>query len=411
MSTLAGHTLRFDAPAITRWCGGAMYLAACFPFMSPLPVGVDTQPLSLVFALLMLLCVLVSKGLARADFFLLLAATTSLVYLNPLGGFPAEAGKYVALVAGMSIMVASRSVEPALALRLLRGAVWAYLIGSVLIMLAPDFFLAIQGNFVRAVNAEEGNALGYRGVPTFATEPGLLGGLLVFLLCELRHFARQDLLSRREHWVLGVAVAVTIFLTKSGTGYFYLLLFLGVTTLQDRVHSKRAIVIAGVLVLAVFAGLLALATALDIDNRGLQLLAGIASGTTFGEDTSVLKRVYDLATGLIALREHPFGAGANMVDQVVNQIAFAHGLVREVDYGGAISLVSGLSWMLVAYGLPGLCFLLYIFGRLSRAPLVNKVFALLYFSFSFSPAFPAIWILLSRPSAPPRPRPIDILTD
>jgi hypothetical protein len=63
-------------------------------------------------------------------------------------------------------------------------------------------------------------------------------------------------------------------------------------------------------------------------------------------------------------------------------------------------LVSGISWMLVAYGLAGLGFLAYLFVRFSRAPLPNKIFALVFLSFSYSPAFPAIWILLARPSSP-----------
>jgi hypothetical protein len=394
---MAETTLRVDPSAVQRWCGGALYLAACFPFVSPVPLpGTDTQPLCLLFAALLLLVTLATSGIARRDMLLLFAASASLVYLNPLGNLFGEVGKSVSLLAGMGILVACRMVDPSLAYRLLRFAIVAYFIGSCLIMLAPDLFLSLQGHIVRAVNVDDTNPLGYRGVPTFATEPGLLGGLLVFFLLELRGFGAAGVGSVRQRWVLAMVVGATILLTKSGMGYFYLVLFLGVTTLQDRMHSKTAIVVACLLVLAGFGALLAVATALEIDNRGLQLLAGIASGS-LGEDTSVLKRVWDLMIGLISLAEHPFGVGANMVDPAANQIAFAHGLVRDVDYGGAISLVSGLSWMLVAYGVLGLAFLLYVFFKYSRASWPNKLFALVFFSFSYSPAFPAIWILLARP--------------
>lgn len=398
---MASYVFPVDAKAVQRWCAGATYLSGCFPFVSPVPLsGVDTQPLCLLFAVLLLMLQMCTTGIKRHDLLVLFIASGSLVYLSPLGGLGGEVGKSVSLLAGMIILVAGRMVEPALAYRLLRFAIVAYFIGSCLILLAPEQFLALQGRIVRAVNVDPNNPLGYRGVPTFATEAGLLGGLLVFFLLELRSFAAAGVGTVRQRRLLAVLVGTTILLTKSGMGYFYLVLFLGLITLQDRVHSKRAMLFAGVLIACGFGALLALVSAFEIDNRGLQLLAGIASGSTFGEDTSVLKRVYDLVIGFISLRDSPLGVGANMVDAAVNRIAFEHGLVREVDYGGSISLVSGISWMFVAFGLPGLCFLLYLFLRYSRAPLPNKIFALVFFSFSYSPAFPAIWILLARPLAP-----------
>jgi len=392
----AEYTLRVDAQAVQRWCAGAVYLTACFPFVSPLPLGVDTQPLCLMFALLLMACIMTSTGLERRDFFVLFTASASLVYLDPTSGLGADMGKYVALLAGMLILVAGRAVDPRLAYRLLRLAIVAYFVFSCLIMLQPEFFLKLQGFIVRAVNVTEEDPLKYRGVPTFATEPGLLGGLLVFFLIQLRMFAAIDIGAVRERRVLFALVCATVFLTKSGTGYFFLMLYLGAATVQDRIRSTAGVVMAGLLVFGLLAGLAALGAALEIDNRGLALLVGIASGTTFGEDTSVLKRLYDFAIGFISLGDSPMGVGGNMVDVAVNRIAFAHGLVRDVDYGGTISLVSGLSWMMVAYGFVGLAFLLYVFLVYSRASWISKLFALLFFSFSYSPAFPAIWILLAQ---------------
>lgn len=392
----AEYTLRFDAQAMQRWLAGAVYLAACFPFVSPVPLGVDTQPLCLIFAFLLMACVMTTTGLARRDFFVLFAASASLVYLDPASGLRLDVGKYVAIFAGMLILMAGRAADPRLAYRLLKGAIVAYFVFSCLIMLEPGLFLKLQGYIVRAVNVTEVDPLKYRGVPTFATEPGLLGGLLVFFLIQLRVFAAAGVGTVRGHRILFALVCATVFLTKSGTGYFLLILYLGAVFLQDRIHSTAGVVMAGLLVFGLLAGLAAIGAALEIDNRGLQLLVGIASGATFGEDTSVLKRLYDFAIGFISLRDDPLGVGGNMVDAAVNRIAFAHGLVRDVDYGGTISLVSGLSWMMVAYGIVGLAFLLYVFLIYSRAPWISKMFALIFFSFSYSPAFPAIWILLSQ---------------
>jgi hypothetical protein len=397
----AEYTLHFDAGAMRRWCAGAVFLTACFPFVSPMPMDVDTQPLCLIFALLLTVLVMATTGLERRDFFVLFAASASLVYLDPTRGLGTDTGKYVAIVAGMLILVAGRAVDPRLAYRLLRLAIIAYFIFSCLIMIKPDVFLKLQGYIVRAVNVTEEDPLKYRGVPTFATEPGLLGGLLVFFLIQLRMFASLAIGTVRERRILFFFVCATIFLTKSGTGYFFLMLYLGATTLQDRIRSTAGLLMVALLVFGLLTGLVALGAALEIDNRGLQLLIGIASGSTFGEDTSVLKRLFDFAIGFISLRDSPFGVGGNMVDVAVNRIAFAHGLVRDVDYGGTISLVSGLSWMIVAYGVVGLAFLLYVFFVYSRAPWISKMFALLFFSFSYSPAFPAIWILLAQTRSKP----------
>jgi hypothetical protein len=403
----ADYTLPINAQAVRHWCAGAAYLTACFPFVSPVPISLfDTQPLSLIFSLLLLLLMLVTNGIARRDVALLFFASASLVYLDPLGGYIGELGKYVALLGGVIILHAGRTVDSSLAYRLLRFSIVAYFIGSCLIMLAPDFFLGLQGRIVRGVNVVPGDPLGYRGVPTFATEPGLLGGLLVFFLIQLRMFAANAIGGIVERRVLFALVCATIFLTKSGTGYFYFILFLGVVTLQDRMRSVTGAVFALLLVSGLFAGVLALASALEIDNRGLELLAGLASGSTFGgEDTSVLKRLYDVAIGFASLKEYPFGAGGNMVIAAVNKVAFDYGLVRAVDYGTTLSLVSGLSWMLVAYGLAGLAFLLYLFLVYSKAPLINKLFALVFLTISYSPAFPAIWILLAQTKVNGKVRP------
>ncbi|NOE80010.1 hypothetical protein GU260_18030 [Vibrio cholerae] len=139
-----------------------------------------------------------------------------------------------------------------------------------------------------------------------------------------------------------------------------------------------------------------IADTVGINNRGLEILYGISSGQTFGQDTSVLKRVFDVSIGLISLFQNPFGVGVNNVTSVVNDIAIQYGLLREVDYSREIELVSGLGWMCVSFGIPGFLFIVYLFIFFSKAPVVHKVFAFIFLSISYSPAFPAIWILLAQ---------------
>ena len=112
----------------------------------------------------------------------------------------------------------------------------------------------------------------------------------------------------------------------------------------------------------------------------------------------MLKRLYDLRIGIGSLFDFPFGVGVNGVAAAVNELAIRHDLLRVNDIAGDISLVSGLSFYFVSYGLLGFAFIIYLFIFLSRAPILHKVFALIYLCASYSPAFPAIWILLSQTS-------------
>ncbi len=375
------------------------YFAALFPFVSPYPIQTDTQPLCFGFAIMLLFARMLGKGLKLHELGLLLAVVLLFLRLDPNYSGGVAAGKYLSLFAGVVIFSCVRYVSDRNAFAVLSWSVILYFVYTCLIYLSPDVFLTIQGYFVRHVNVAEGNALAYRGAPTFSTEPGLLGGVLVFFMLEIMWFHSKKICSTKEATKLAVLVGINIILTKSGTGYVYAMLLASLFVFTNaRMFANRkglVLIVGGVVAL----GAVLMSGGAGIDNRGYQILvSGITKGQ-FLTDTSILKRVYDLAVGFYSLPEHPFGVGANRVDAVFSEIAFRNSLVREVDWGNQIGLVSGLSWILIAYGVFGAAMLAYIFLILSAAPLANKVFALLFLSLSFSPAFPAIWVLLARRKA------------
>jgi len=309
-----------------------------------------------------------------------------------------DIGKTVSLLAGVLTYIAITKIDNKQAFKLVKIAALVYFCFSCLIFLNSEVFLGIQKYFVRAINVTDITNLKYRGTPTLATEPGLLGGLLVFLLIQLRYYGKMANASAQEMLVHGVAIVLTIVMTKSGTGYFYLLIFF-MLTYGNWIPRSRfvglGLLAAVLIVLAIVVPIIA---SLELDNRGFQILITLFSGGNLDADTSVLRRLYDIRIGIASLFDYPFGVGINGVSAAVNELAVRHDLIREQDFAGEISLVSGLSYYFVSYGLFGVLFILYLFFFVSRAPLLHKVFALIYLSASYSPAFPAIWILLSQAS-------------
>lgn len=379
-----------------NWLTSVFFLCCLFPFISPVPIGTDTQPLFLIFAAIIVFRRALYMGLPAENYFLLAVAISSLFYINPSLEYAADAGKVISMVAGVLTFIAATRIEDQYAYILIKRAALIYFTYSCLIYLNSGLFLSLQENFVRGVNVGDFSNLEYRGAPALATEPGLLGGLLVFLLIQLQYYGTKLNASAKEMAVYGVAIILTILMTKSGTGYFYLLIFL-MLTYGNQIASRgfvRICMLAAVLIsLALVVPIIA---NLELNNRGVEIIISLVSGGGLDADTSVLKRLYDLRIGIESLFDYPIGVGINGVSAAVNELTIRHQLIRLNDSAGDISLVSGLSFYLVSYGLLGLLFFVYLFFFLSRAPISHKVFAFIYLSASYSPAFPAIWILLSQ---------------
>lgn len=380
------------------WLTGIFFLCCLFPFVSPIPIETDTQPLFLVFAMIIVFLRALSPGLTVDKYILFGISISSLIYIDPTRAYEVDVGKAVSMVAGALTFIAIGQVKDHVAYNLIKKSAIIYFTYSCLIYLNSNFFLSLQEHFVRGVNVEDFSNLEYRGAPALATEPGLLGGLLVFLLIQLQYYGLKLNAPIKEMSVYGVVIILTILMTKSGTGYFYLLIFF-VISYWRLIASKRFVYFIPVGVALIFLMLLVPgADNFDLNNRGFEVVVSLISGDGLDADTSVLKRIYDLRIGIQSLFDYPFGVGVNGVSAAVNELANVHKLIRQNDTVGDISLVSGVGYYFVSYGIFGLFFVVYLFFFLSRASILNKVLAFLFLAASYSPAFPAIWILLSQAS-------------
>lgn len=377
------------------------FLGSVFPFLSPYPINTDTQPIAHFFAVLLVLYLFFSKGIRREELLLILASGITLIYINPLQGGSFDFGKYLSFSLGVLIFIAYRHSSDNLFWSVVKFSICSYFIASVIISIVPSYALTIQSYFVREINVAEfgPEAFAYRGVPALATEPGLLGGVLIFLMIQVIYFKERFQLSLNKILLYHLMLIITIIMTRSGTGYLYFFMFCIVFWFDYSSNRVRDGVILAILIVIAGIGLGYVADTIGINNRGLEILYGISTGQTFGQDTSVLKRLFDVSIGLVSLVQNPFGVGVNNVSTAVNEIAIQFGLLREVDYSRDIELVSGFGWMCVSFGIPGLLLIFYVFVFVSKAPLMHKVFAFIFFTISYSPAFPAIWILLAQNSA------------
>lgn len=377
------------------------FCAVLFPFVSPLPIQTDTQPVSFVLAFLLLIFFAIQEGrFSFREIIILSLPTLGLLYINPLSfesGIPV--GKYLSLLTGSVVYVAARRSFSSFSPKVFYYSITVYFLFSVLLMIFPEVFFKVQGLVVRGVNtAGEENPLGYRGVPTLSTEPGLFGGLLIFHFFILEFFRRGGMITGRRYQRIIAMLFFMILATKSGTGYLYFILYAVYLTFSQRYGLIKLVIAASLLIFLVSFFENYLRSTSDL-GRGFQIVYGVLSQPDIlMADTSTIGRLHDFLMGFISLGDAPFGNGVNGVPDATLLLSEKYPFIRNYYGVTTIGLVSGLAWCFVAFGIFALFYFIYIYIGTSSAPIGAKVFSLIFLSFSYSPAFPGIWVLLAIPS-------------
>ncbi|MDB5866709.1 MAG: hypothetical protein JWO70_4515 [Betaproteobacteria bacterium] len=387
MPNHAGQPPRVPSFIAPRWLISAFFLAVFFPFASPLPAATDTQPLAVGFALLILLWERLLPGkLKRSELYVLVPAVLALLFISPFSGeiSDLDVGKYLALPAGVIVFVVAKDKMSSLNYPLFQAVIVIYFVWTILLLLSPGVFLPIQQLFVRGLNLSMDDPFGFRGVLTFATEPGLFGGLLVFFLIVTEYFYRAGQIRGPRAIAIAAMIFSMIVVSKSGAGYAYSLIYLFfLASRRPKLLVALALVVASLL-LPFADAIVSLIERVPTVNlgRGMQALLLLAGGDV-SSDWSMMARIRSLSAGIQALGEYPLGVGAANVNSALVSLSAT----------GAAN--SGMAWALTAYGAFGVVFLGYLFFSASSAPFVNKFFALLYLCFGYSHAFPPAWVLLA----------------
>lgn len=377
--------------------------AVLFPFVSPFPIETDTQPVAFIIASLILMTSAVKgEKFTYQEIFILILPVLGLLYINPLvldsNSIPIPIGKYLSLLTGSVVYVAARRSFHRFSPKVFYCSIVVYFVFSILLMIAPGIFFDIQALVVRAVNtAGEENPFGYRGIPTLSTEPGLFGGLLVFQFLMLEYFEREGKIIRQRYWCIVAMLFFMVLATKSGTGYLYFILYAVYLTFRQRHGLLKLTFVVSLLVLLVSTLGSSLSSSSDL-GRGFQIVIGILSQPEIlMADTSTIGRLYDFFLGFVSLVDFPFGNGVNGVADATLALSDTHLFIRNYYGVSSIGLVSGLAWCFVAYGVFALFYFFYIYIKTTSAPIGARIFSLIFLSFSYSPAFPGIWVLLAIP--------------
>jgi hypothetical protein len=366
-----------------------------FPFASPYPIATDVQPLVGGLAFILLLIGWVKRmRIGQAELIGCTLCVISIFYFNPSGSINFNFGKIFALIFGVFTYLYIKKNMEYFSSIIFKRVVYIYFTLSLAFIINPDIFIKVQSFFIRKSNVTE---LGYRGISTLATEPGLFGGLMVGFLAINFYYYKKGEIKKKWFYGLNLAIIFMIIMTKSGTGYLYMIVFFTVIVMKS--HNFKSLILKS-LILTIALSYLTYLSKSDLDfdkyGRGMHVFSKVVTDPSLViNDRSVMYRLYAVYVAVISLTESPFGVGHAAVKAVSQEIVDTDSTLNYFysSYGEDFHAVSSFGFFLTAYGLLFLLPFMYIFF-VSKAPLENKVISLTYFLFSYSIAFPIPWFLL-----------------
>ena len=365
------------------------FYSILFPFLSIYPIGSDLQPIFIIVAILIIVFRYVK--FFRRDIFLLSIALLSLFYFNyltfdlsPFKGF----GAYLSICISIFLLLTYEKIfNLNIFISVLKKSTIIYFISSIIFYIFPEIFTAFQLNFVRSINTLE-TGMSFRGISTYFTEPGLFGGHMAGLLVLFISLFENGIINFKKIFPYVLMIIIMIIMSKSGMGYLYLI-FIGLYIIIS--NRKKVKIVVPIILLLSFLTSYNYESIIEL-NRGLSAIASLSDFSNLS-DFSILKRIYDFLLGFFILFEYPFGMGVNFTQSnVVDIITSYPFLYNFYDTYKEIGFVSSTALFLAYYGLFLFLIIFYIVKRY-KPRFINVFFALCFMSFSFSGAYPLIWIL------------------
>ena len=257
--------------------------------------------------------------------------------------------------------------------------------------LAPGLFIAVFEPFVRIIKID---AIGVRGASGLAPEPGLAGAVAVSTLAistYLKDFRGDD----RYYWKIFSMAIFTVFMTRSGTGTLYLLIFLSLYYLRPK-HF---------LMLFAFIFMTSMLLLNYEFGRGSIAVLGLLTNpaSTLQSDTSIGGRVLNFLVGFASIVERPFGYGFGNYAASATEIAAKYELNSVAQ--GKIGNLSSFATYSVYMGIFWWIFVFWIFvspiWRAGMRIIPYLAIAFILSSMSLSVAFPLTWALVALCHSPP----------
>jgi hypothetical protein len=362
------------------------------PFISPYPIGSDLQPLSLILATITLALYWLQGGREQLN--------TVLIYIIALFVetyhlllFGTVAGVYLASVIYVSFTLKYyRFLTP----KFILAVLIFHMIGLFWQALDAVSFSNVLSHFINLIKYT--GHLG-RGLTGFATEPTISAALItLYSIIYFRFFSSKS--NKLKAYFMLIIYFIGIYMTGSSFGYFSIPIVLFSFFIKDKelcfTNTKNFFFLG----LAIFFVALIVLN-LDLNHRGVLLFQ-----QTFYNpellllDASLQERFRSLYVGWTSIFNYkPFGIGHENFSDATRWVDSNYNLgvlfKNSRDIQGS---ASGLANILVGTGLIGVVFYFSLFAyvkpsfKFRNLPLI--FLSILMFLFSFSPAFPFIYILM-----------------
>lgn len=361
------------------------------PYVSPLPMSTDLQPVALIIAgLILLFNIIFKKSLStRFSFLLLLSLFIELIHLVL---FNKVAAIYIATYIFLAFVWQYSSQ---LSVSLIRGVMGWHLFGIVWQVLDPASFEMIFEYFLREIKYTSGFG---RGATGFTPEPTFAGALsTVYALVYFRFLCYGD--KTNSKLLFFFMYLLSIILTSSALGYIFLPIVLLTAFLQQS-SAKFKIFKVSIVTLIILCITVTFFNLTSTNQRGLVFAKKLLTAPELiVHDSSLQERFRSLYIGFSVMIEKPMGMGHGNFPSATE---WAHENLnldtlfsKSRDIKGS---ASGAGNVMAGAGMLGAGFYLFVFfsliGRSSIVDFGVWVVSLGMFTVSFSPAFPLIYTLL-----------------
>lgn len=377
------------------------------PFISFYPVGSDVQPLVGIIALILMCWMWFKNKLKfdKIDLIFIFIGILSLAYFSTFLEGDWVFRKRIGLLFSFFIFYVIKKLHLLFKFKVFYTVIWIYFLGALFHLLSPGLFAQFAGLFVRVIKQSSLANLTYRGVSSFAPEPGFLGALSVFFLLVLHYFNQREFVGRFYNWSTIALSLCMLSISKSGTGTVYFSLLILFWLYKKNVVDRNPWYLIGSLAcvsLNAFAFLTSILA--QGGGRGVSVLRQFLTNPFQTiNDASIAHRISNIYTAIYSLQDYPLGTGVGTFPQTAQKMYYRHDLyVQFSDIKHVISdAVSAFAQYSVEMGFIFILFLVVVVlydMYFCYTSCVFRVFAIVFLLFSFSISFPPTWFLLATTS-------------
>lgn len=368
-----------------------LFFCSLFPFASPYPVNSDTQPLAGFIAI----CVIFKHmRVSRTQIILLIFGVLTLFYTSNLDFTTyLKPSTYMWLYATIGIVALMNSAKY-INQSIFNVAVIIYALTCVLTILFPKIMVDLQMHIVSHARVQDINSI--RGVSVFATEPGLLAGLLSCFLFINEYFFYQNGFSSRKYFFNITLICFVMLCTKSGSA----ILFSSFYCLYKLKVDLKLIAYFSATIFILFIVYILLPDSFTRSNRVNNILTLLFSGN-IGADSSIASRFYGFMIGLKSIFFHPFGVGidlstkASAIKAMILNDSSSLNFFSSYGKGSLSKINSSFGNLIVSFGIFGWLLLVYIHLVIFRHVEIRvRLFSMLFLVSSYTAGFPTSWLVL-----------------